>query len=105
MFCVVSLDVLHVRSLTPSFSLPLCLGHVLRPTQIVDSTVFLNPSFLTKASQEASAGTFARLTIHPMDRENLNELAQSGLVDVGGEPDEPVEHRVWERCRVDIIKV
>ncbi|GAA5868785.1 hypothetical protein JCM3774_003893 [Rhodotorula dairenensis] len=74
-------------------------------TRIVDSTVFLNPSFLTKASQEASAGTFARLTIHPMDRENLTELAQSGMVDIGGEPDEPVEHRVWERCRVDIIKV
>lgn len=73
--------------------------------QIVDSTVFLNPSFLTKASQEASAGTFARLTIHPMDKENLTELAQSGMVDIGGEPDEPVEHRVWERCRVDIIKV
>ncbi|POY74018.1 hypothetical protein BMF94_2829 [Rhodotorula taiwanensis] len=74
-------------------------------TRIVDSTVFLNPSFLTKASQEASAGTFARLTIHPMDKENLAELSQSGMVDVGGEPDEPVEHRVWERCRVDILKV
>ncbi|BGP54723.1 hypothetical protein JCM8202_003228 [Rhodotorula sphaerocarpa] len=74
-------------------------------TRIVDSTIFLNPSFLTKASQEASAGTFARLTIHPMDKENLTELATSGMVDVGGEPDEPVEHRVWERCRVDILKV
>lgn len=40
-----------------------------------------------------------------MDKENLTELAQSGMVDIGGEPDEPVEHRVWERCRVDIIKV
>lgn len=76
-----------------------------RGLQIVDSTIILNPSFLTKSSAPASAGTFARLTIHPMDQENLNELAHSGMVDVGGEPDEPVEHRVWERCRVDIIKV
>ncbi|BGP47016.1 DNA-directed DNA polymerase alpha subunit pol12 [Rhodotorula kratochvilovae] len=74
-------------------------------TRIVDSTIILNPSFLSKSSAPASAGTFARLTIHPMDQENLNELAASGMVDVGGEPDEPVEHRVWERCRVDIIKV
>ncbi|GAA6050009.1 hypothetical protein JCM3770_001911 [Rhodotorula araucariae] len=74
-------------------------------TRIVDSTIILNPSFLSKSSAPASAGTFARLTIHPMDQENLNELAASGMVDVGGEPDEPVEHRVWERCRVDVIKV
>lgn len=40
-----------------------------------------------------------------MDKENLTELSQSGMVDVGGEPDEPVEHRAWERCRVDILKV
>ncbi|TNY19944.1 DNA polymerase alpha/epsilon subunit B-domain-containing protein [Rhodotorula diobovata] len=74
-------------------------------TRIVDSTIILNPSFLSKSSAPASAGTFARLTIHPMDQDNLHELATSGMVDVGGEPDEPVEHRVWERCRVDIIKV
>ncbi|GJN89906.1 hypothetical protein Rhopal_002895-T1 [Rhodotorula paludigena] len=74
-------------------------------TRIVDSTIILNPSFLSKSSAPASAGTFARLTIQPMDQENLNELAHTGMVDVGGEPDEPVEHRVWERCRVDIIKV
>ncbi|GAA5936090.1 hypothetical protein JCM3775_003577 [Rhodotorula graminis] len=74
-------------------------------TRIVDSTILLNPSFLAKSSAPASAGTFARLTIHPMDQEHLNELASTGMVDVGGEPDEPVEHRVWERCRVDVIKV
>ncbi|BGP14896.1 DNA-directed DNA polymerase alpha subunit pol12 [Rhodosporidiobolus nylandii] len=74
-------------------------------TRIVDSTVILNPSFLTKSSAPASAGTFARLTIHPMDRESLTELMESGNVDAGGVADDPVEHRVWERCRVDVIKV
>ncbi|GAA5891975.1 hypothetical protein JCM5296_004649 [Sporobolomyces johnsonii] len=71
-------------------------------SRIVDSTIVLNPSFLTKGSK---AGTFARLTIHPMDKDHLNELATNGMADTGGEADEPVEHRVWERCRVDIIKV
>ncbi|GAA5950810.1 hypothetical protein JCM21900_002025 [Sporobolomyces salmonicolor] len=71
-------------------------------SRIVDSTIVLNPSFLTKGSK---AGTFARLTIHPMDKDHLNELATNGMADTGGEADDPVEHRVWERCRVDIIKV
>ncbi|GAA5988797.1 hypothetical protein JCM11641_004856 [Rhodosporidiobolus odoratus] len=74
-------------------------------TRIVDSTVILNPSFLSKSSAPASAGTFARLTIHPMDRDSLTELQASGNVDIGGVADDPVEHRVWERCRVDVLKV
>ncbi|GAA6029568.1 hypothetical protein JCM8097_000942 [Rhodosporidiobolus ruineniae] len=75
-------------------------------TRIVDSTILLNPSFLSKPSAPASAGTFARLTIHPMNRDALTELRDSGNVDAGGGvPDDPVEHRVWERCRVDVIKV
>ena len=45
------------------------------------------------------------MTIHPLDKDNLEELASNGMVDSGGEADEPVEHRLWERCRVDIIKV
>ncbi|GAA5927523.1 DNA-directed DNA polymerase alpha subunit POL12 [Sporobolomyces koalae] len=72
-------------------------------SRTVDSVIMINPSFLVREGHQA--GTFARLTIHPLDQDNLNELVQNGLVDVGGEPDEPVEHRVWERCRVDIIKV
>ncbi|GAA5908020.1 hypothetical protein JCM6882_000201 [Rhodosporidiobolus microsporus] len=74
-------------------------------TRIIDSTILLNPSFLSKPSAASSAGTFARLTIHPMDRASLEELQSAGNVDQGGEPDDPVEHRVWERCRVDLIKV
>ncbi|GAA5861838.1 hypothetical protein JCM8547_008571 [Rhodosporidiobolus lusitaniae] len=75
-------------------------------TRVVDSTIILNPSFLSKPSAPASAGTFARLTIHPMDKASLEELMESGNADVGGGgADDPVEHRVWERCRVDVVKV
>ncbi|KAL8293514.1 hypothetical protein RQP46_000215 [Phenoliferia psychrophenolica] len=63
--------------------------------KVVDSVVFVNPSFLTKGN---AAGTFARLTIQPIDKGALEERVKE-------EPDEPVEHRVYERCRVDIIKV
>ena len=45
-----------------------------------------------------NAGTFARFTIHPMDKAALEEYATAG-------GDDWVEHRVYERCRVDIIKV
>jgi DNA polymerase alpha subunit B len=61
----------------------------------------INPSYLVREGSQA--GTFARLTIHPIDKDNLEELVANGIG--GGEADEPVEHRVWERCRVDIIKV
>lgn len=63
----------------------------------------INPSYLVRDGSQP--GTFARLTIHPSDRDELQERAANGHVDSGGDPDDPVEHRVWERCRVDIIKV
>ncbi|GAA5892906.1 DNA-directed DNA polymerase alpha subunit POL12 [Sporobolomyces salmoneus] len=72
-------------------------------SRTVDSVIMINPSFLVRDGSQP--GTFARLTIHPLDKDNLNELAENGMVDTGGEADEPVEHRVWERCRVDLIKV
>ncbi|KAK4704750.1 DNA polymerase alpha subunit B, partial [Phenoliferia sp. Uapishka_3] len=77
--------------------LPSLLKHF---SKLVDSVVFVNPSFLTKGN---SAGTFARLTIKPMDKDALLDRIEGRGVDE--EPDEPVEHRVYERCRVDIIKV
>ena len=62
--------------------------------QVVDSTIMVNPSFLTRGE---SAGTFARFTVHPMDKGELQQRS--------GDGDEMVEHRVFERCRVDIVKV
>ncbi|GAA5962523.1 hypothetical protein JCM3765_003717 [Sporobolomyces pararoseus] len=72
-------------------------------SRTVDSVIMINPSFLVREGSQA--GTFARLTIHPLDKDNLTELATNGMIDIGGEPDDPIEHKVWERCRVDIIKV
>lgn len=61
----------------------------------------LNPSFLTRGN---AAGTFARLTVHPMEKGEL-ERRVGGGGQGDEEPDEAIEHRVWERCRVDVVKV
>lgn len=60
----------------------------------------INPSFLTRGN---APGTFARITIGPMDRSILEDARDNGID--GGEKDEGVEHRVWSRCKVQIIKV
>lgn len=61
----------------------------------------LNPSFLVRGN---SAGTFARLTIHPMEKGELERRTREGD-GMESEGDEMMEARVWERCRVDVIKV
>lgn len=83
-------DVVIVPSMIKSFA------------KLVDSTVFLNPSFAVRGS---TPGTFARLTVHPLERDELERRVSEGDVDAGGEADEPIEHRVWERCRVDVVRI
>ncbi|KAJ2960153.1 hypothetical protein NQZ79_g4508 [Umbelopsis isabellina] len=56
--------------------------------KIVDSVVCINPGYLSK---KQSGGTFARATIHP--------LKPVGDGDVG------TEAKIWERARVDLIKI
>lgn len=56
--------------------------------QIVDSVVCINPGYLSK---KQSGGTFARATIHPL------QLSSDGSVGVEG--------KIWERARVDLIKI
>jgi hypothetical protein len=55
--------------------------------------VVVNPSFLTRSQQ---GGTFAKLAIHPM-----KEL-EPGAMEVDGEL---MDHRVYERTRVDIVRI
>lgn len=55
----------------------------------------VNPSFLTRGE---AAGTFARFTVHPMNKSELEQGSTDGS-------DEMMEHRVYERCRVDIVRV
>ncbi|KAM0746375.1 DNA polymerase alpha, subunit B [Meredithblackwellia eburnea MCA 4105] len=96
----VNLDVTHndLVKMKPNGAdiviLPSLLKHF---TKIVDSTIMINPSFLTKGN---SPGTFARLTIHPMEKDELERRVTDEE-----EPDEVIEHRVWDRCRVDIVKI
>lgn len=60
----------------------------------VDSVVAVNPGFLSKSS---SAGTFVRLAIHPSSRAELEKAEKEG--------DEEREHRVYERARVEIVRI
>lgn len=80
------------------------LADTSKKLQVVDSTIMLNPSHLTKAN---GAGTFARLSVYPMERGELerrvDESLTKGLPELHTEDN--IEHRVWERCRVDIVKI
>lgn len=62
--------------------------------KIVDSVVAINPSSLTKS---ASPGTFCKITIKPQGRDELQQAVQSG--------NEEVEHKLYERTRVDIHRI
>jgi DNA polymerase alpha subunit B len=65
--------------------------------QVVDSVVVVNPGRL---SQFSSGGTFAKLAVHPMDKDKLVSAASAG-----GIAAEAMEHDVFERCRVDIVRI
>ncbi|KDE09100.1 hypothetical protein MVLG_00816 [Microbotryum lychnidis-dioicae p1A1 Lamole] len=64
-------------------------------TRIVDSTIMINPSFLSRGNLP---GTFVRATVHPIDRDSLQQAVQE-------DENSEIEHRLWERCRVDVIKI
>jgi DNA polymerase alpha subunit B len=62
--------------------------------QVVDSTLVVNPAFLSRAR---TAGTFAKISVHAMDRDMLEAPAEDG--------DEQLEHGVFERARAEIWKI
>lgn len=62
--------------------------------QIVDSVVAINPSYLAKGN---SAGTYCKMSIHPQSKERLMRTGE-------GEEEE-VEHEVYERARVDVLRI
>lgn len=76
--------------------------------QVVDSAVMINPSFLTKKNQ---SGTYARLTIYPTDKSELQSLVETRRngMKVDGDDDDDEEatsdHKLYERCRVDIVRI
>lgn len=62
--------------------------------QIVDSVVAINPSYLAKGN---SAGTYCKMSIHPQNKERL---ARTGEAE-----EEEIEHEVYERARVDVLRI
>ena len=57
----------------------------------------VNPGY---ASKGQSGGTFARIAVHPMPRAELERMATES-----GDSGDVTEHRIWERARVDVVRV
>ncbi|KAG0139930.1 hypothetical protein CROQUDRAFT_665841 [Cronartium quercuum f. sp. fusiforme G11] len=99
----VNLDVTHHELLKYD---PVGADILIMPTtftafaKIVDSTVIANPRQLCKGK---GTGTYARFTIHAFERKSLE--AQLAQKDVPLEDIDPLEHNVWERCRVDLVRI
>lgn len=69
--------------------------------KVVDSAVMVNPATLTRRNQP---GTFAKMTIYPTPQHELEEAASNMEVDDEDE-EKTLEHRIYERVRVDIVKI
>jgi DNA polymerase alpha subunit B len=70
--------------------------------QIVDSTLVINPGFLSRAR---TAGTFSKLVIHPKERRALEAQAQAQELGEEGEGEGEVEHEVYARARAETWKI
>ncbi|ORY32273.1 DNA polymerase alpha subunit B N-terminal-domain-containing protein [Naematelia encephala] len=95
----VNLDVTHygllkMEGCAPDvLVLPSKLKHF---SKIVDSTLVVNPAHISRAH---SAGTFAKILVHPMKRDEL----ESSDMDVDG--GDMREHKVYERARSEIWRI
>ncbi|CAH7686099.1 DNA polymerase alpha/epsilon subunit B-domain-containing protein [Phakopsora pachyrhizi] len=67
-------------------------------SKAIDSKVIANPRQLCKGK---GIGTFLRFTIYPLDEENLKEI---NCIKDSNELQE-VDHKICQRCRVDIVKI
>lgn len=63
--------------------------------KVVESVVSVNPGMLMK---KRGPGTYARLTIRPLEKSEVNEEEEKRNQGFTG-------NRVWERCRVDIVRI
>ncbi|OCF55338.1 DNA polymerase alpha subunit B [Kwoniella mangroviensis CBS 10435] len=96
----VNLDVTHYPLLKMDgpapdiLILPSKLKHF---SKIVDSTLVINPAHLARAH---TAGTFAKVSIHPVPRPKLENAISDG-----GELDEFRDHQVWDRARSEIWRI
>ncbi|KAG0321875.1 DNA-directed DNA polymerase alpha subunit pol12 [Linnemannia gamsii] len=90
-------DLLDLRVCPDVVILPSKLKHF---AKIVDNVIVVNPNQLSKMQ---SGGTFAKLTIHPMAEGALSDAVM--MMDEDDEQTMSTYHRVYERCRVDLIRV
>ncbi|KAG0206680.1 DNA-directed DNA polymerase alpha subunit pol12 [Mortierella sp. GBA30] len=90
-------DLLDLRVCPDVVILPSKLKHF---AKTVDNVVTINPNQLSKSQ---AGGTFARLTIHPMSRSYLDDAVM--MMDEEVEQSMSTYHNVYERCRVDLIRV
>ncbi|KAI9652949.1 MAG: DNA-directed DNA polymerase alpha subunit pol12 [Alyxoria varia] len=69
--------------------------------KVVDSVVAVNPGVVTprRKGGGGGGGTFVRVYVRPKDLAGLE-----GQVEGEGE-EKAVRHDVWERCRVDVVRV
>ncbi|KAF9918036.1 DNA-directed DNA polymerase alpha subunit pol12 [Lobosporangium transversale] len=68
--------------------------------KITDNIIIVNPSQLSKGQ---SGGTYARLTIHPIPNAFLDDMLT--LMDEDEPQTMSTYHRVYERCRVDLVRI
>lgn len=80
------------------FILPSMLKHF---AKVVDSAVMVNPSSLTKKNQP---GMFAKLTIYPIDKRELEKVKEKMQTD-DDDDEGATDHKVYERCRVDLVRI
>ncbi|KAG0338313.1 DNA-directed DNA polymerase alpha subunit pol12 [Podila humilis] len=66
----------------------------------VDNVVVVNPHQLSKGQ---AGGMFAIVTIHPLSETELEDAAM--FMDEEDETSMTMHHRVYERCRVDLVRV
>ncbi|KAF8937862.1 DNA-directed DNA polymerase alpha subunit pol12 [Haplosporangium gracile] len=90
-------DLLDLRVCPDVVILPSKLKHF---AKIVDNVIVVNPNQLSKMQ---SGGTFAKLTIHPMSESALSDSVM--MMDENDEQTMSTYHRVYERCRVDLVRV
>ncbi|GJJ78996.1 DNA polymerase alpha subunit B [Entomortierella parvispora] len=90
-------DLMDLRVCPDIVILPSRLRHF---AKTVDNVIMINPNQLCKGQ---TGGTFAVLTIHPIPREELEDAAM--MMDEEDEQSMSTYHRVYDRCRVDLVRV
>ncbi|KAF9132277.1 DNA-directed DNA polymerase alpha subunit pol12 [Mortierella sp. 14UC] len=91
------IDLMDLRVCPDILIVPSKLKHF---AKIVDNVVVVNPNQLSKMQ---SGGTFAKLTIHPLPENALSDAVM--MMDEDDEQTMSTYHRVYERCRVDLVRV